>query len=85
MLITHEKYPRPTKKTPRQLDYLHLVASVPTSRQQVVFALLVQSCQQVSTTLLTVVTSVEGSFRPHQEAGPQVRVVHVYILNIFLV
>ena len=31
----------------------HLVASLPTSRQQVVFALLVSSCQQVWNKLLT--------------------------------
>jgi hypothetical protein len=36
----------------------HLVASLPTSRQQVVFALLVPSCQQVWNKLLTVVTTL---------------------------
>ena len=78
VVLTREphKSPRAAKK-PRDrrqfmnstISNLHLVACLPTSRQQVVFALLVPSCQQVWTTLLTVVTSVEGSFRPHQEAG----------------
>jgi hypothetical protein len=39
-----------------QAKISHLVASLPTSRQQVVFALLVPSCQQVWNKLLTVVT-----------------------------
>jgi hypothetical protein len=36
----------------------HLVPSLPTSRKQVVFALLVPSCQQLWNDLLTVVTSL---------------------------
>jgi hypothetical protein len=35
------------------VNILHLVTSLPTSRQQVVFALLVPSCQQVWNKLLT--------------------------------
>jgi hypothetical protein len=37
----------------RHVKISHLVASLPTSRQQVVFALLVPSCQQVWNNLLT--------------------------------
>ena len=36
----------------------HLVASLPTSRQQVVFALLVPSCQQLLNSSLTIVTTL---------------------------
>jgi hypothetical protein len=36
----------------------HLVASLPTSRQQVVFALLIPSCQQVWNNLLTIVKAL---------------------------
>jgi hypothetical protein len=36
-----------------RVTILHLAASLPTSRQQVVFALLVPSCQQVWNKLLT--------------------------------
>jgi hypothetical protein len=36
----------------------HLVASLPTNRQQVVFALLVPSCQQVWNNLSTVATTL---------------------------
>ena len=36
----------------------HLVASLPTSRQQVVFALLVPSCQQVWNKLLTICNNI---------------------------
>ena len=36
----------------------HLVASLSTSRQQVVFALLVSSCQQVWKNLTTVITNL---------------------------
>jgi hypothetical protein len=41
----------------------HLVASLPTSRQQVVFALLVTSCQQVWNKLLTICNNLVDIIR----------------------
>ena len=51
---------------PFQLDRAkisHLVESLPTSRQQVVFALLVPSCQQVWNKLLTTCNKLDGIIR----------------------
>ena len=41
----------------------HLVASLPTTRQQVEFALLVPSCQQVSNKLLTICNNLVDIIR----------------------
>jgi hypothetical protein len=43
--------------------FSHLVASLPTSRQQVVFALLVTNCQQVWNKLLTTCNKLDGIIR----------------------
>jgi hypothetical protein len=54
----------------------HLVASLPTSRQQVVFALLVPSCQQVWNKLLTTCNNLVDVFRFVARLFQQVRYSH---------
>ena len=53
----------------------HLVASLPTSRQQVVFALLVPSCQQIWNKLLTTCNNFD-SIRVVARLFQQVRYSH---------
>ena len=54
----------------------HHVASLPTSRQQVVFALLVPSCQQVWNTLLTICNNIVDIIRLVTRLFQQVRYSH---------
>jgi hypothetical protein len=54
----------------------HLVASLPTSRQQVVFALLVPSCQQVWNKLLTTCNNLVDLIRLVARLFQQVRYIH---------
>jgi hypothetical protein len=54
----------------------HLVASLPTSRQQVVFALLVPSCQQVWGKLLTICKNLDGIISLVARLFQQVRYSH---------
>jgi hypothetical protein len=54
----------------------HLVASLPTSRQQVVFALLVPSCQQIWNKLLTTCNKLDGIIRLVARLFQQVRYIH---------
>ena len=54
----------------------HLVASLPTSRQQVVFALLVSSCQQVWNKLLTTCNNLVDIIRYVARLFKQVRYSH---------
>jgi hypothetical protein len=55
----------------------HLVASLPTSRQQVVFALLVPSCQQVWNKLFTTCNNLVDIIRLVPRLFQQVRYSHV--------
>jgi hypothetical protein len=54
----------------------HFVASLPTSRQQVVFALLVPSCQQVWNKLLTTCNNLVDIIRLVTRLFQQVRYSH---------
>ena len=54
----------------------HLVASLPTSRQQVVFALLVTSCQKVWSKLLTTCNNLVDLIRLVARLFQQVRYIH---------
>jgi hypothetical protein len=54
----------------------HLVTSLPTSRQQVVFALLVPSCQQVWNKLLTICNNLVDIIRFVARLFQQVRYCH---------
>jgi hypothetical protein len=54
----------------------HLVASLPTSRQQVVFALLVPSCQQVWNKLLTICNNLVDIIRLDTRLFQRVRYSH---------
>ena len=54
----------------------HLVTSVPTSRQHVVFALLVTSCQQVWNKLLTICNNLVDIIRLVTRLFQQVRYSH---------
>ena len=54
----------------------HLVASLPTSRQQVVFAILVPSCQQVWNKLLTTCNNLVDIIRLVARLFQQVRCSH---------
>jgi hypothetical protein len=54
----------------------HLVASLPTSRQQVVFALLVPSCQQVWNKLLTTCDNLVDIIRLVARLFQQVQYSH---------
>ena len=60
----------------------HLVASLPTSRQQVVFALLVSSCEQVWNKLLTTCNNLVDIIRLVARLFQQVRYIHD--ITIFL-
>jgi hypothetical protein len=53
--------------------FSHLVASLPTSRQQVVFALLVPSCQKVWNKLLTTYNNLFDIIRLVTRLFQQVR------------
>jgi hypothetical protein len=66
-------------KSSTQLAYIkisHLVASLPTTRQQVEFALLVPSCQQVSNNLLTICNNLVDIIRLFARLFQQVRYSH---------
>jgi hypothetical protein len=54
----------------------HLVASLPTSRQQVVFAMLVPSCQRVWNKLLTTCNNLVDIIRLVARLFQQVRYSH---------
>jgi hypothetical protein len=54
----------------------HLVASLPTSRQQVVFVLLVPSCQQIWNKLLTTCNNLVDIIRLVASVFQQVRYSH---------
>jgi hypothetical protein len=54
----------------------HLVTSLSTSRQQVVFALLVTSCQQVKNKLLTIRNNLVDTIRLVTTSLQQVRYSH---------
>ena len=56
--------------------HTHLVASLPTSRQQVVFALFVPSCQQVRNNLLTTCNNLVDIIRLVARLFQQVRYSH---------
>ena len=60
----------------------HLVASLPTSRQQVVFALLVPSCQQVWNKLLTTCNNLVDIIRLVARLFQQIR--YSYDITIVL-
>ena len=59
----------------------HLVASLPTSRQQVVFALLVPSCQQIWNKLLTTCNNFD-SIRVVARLFQQVRYSHDVTMSL---
>jgi hypothetical protein len=63
-----------TKRTHAEIS--HLVASLPTSRQQVVFAMLVPSCQQVWNKLLTTCNNLVDIIRIAKMLFQQVRYSH---------
>ena len=65
----------------------HLVASLPTSRQQVVFALLVPSCQQVWNKLLTTCDRLVGIIRLAVigDTVASILALHCYNINLVLV
>jgi hypothetical protein len=68
-----KSYPK-SISTPVKIS--HLVASLPTSRQQVVFALLVPSCQQVWNKLLVTCNNLVDIIRLVARLFQQVRYSH---------
>jgi hypothetical protein len=58
----------------------HLVASLPTSHQQVVFAMLVPSSQQIWNKLLTTCNKLDGIIRLVTRLFQQVRYSHAIII-----
>jgi hypothetical protein len=65
-----------SSKSDTHVKVSHLVTSLPTSRQQVVFALLVPSCQKVRNKLLTTCNNLVDIIRLVARLLQQVRYSH---------
>jgi hypothetical protein len=76
MIFYRLKYSIPLGIAKTKRSYGHLVASLPTSRQQIVFALLVPSCQQVWNKLLTTCNNLVDIIRLVARLFQQVRYSH---------